>query len=38
MVFPGVAFGMSYERIFVDGEDVRMIKIGARVALDLDLW
>jgi hypothetical protein len=37
-LFPGVAFGMSYERTFVDGVDLRMFKVGARVALDLDLW
>lgn len=37
-VFPGVAFGISYERILLDGDDLRMIKVGARVALDLDLF
>ena len=36
-VFPGVALGISYERIFLDGDDVRTIKVGARVAFDLDL-
>jgi hypothetical protein len=36
-VFPGVAFGMSWERIFVAGGDLTMIKLGARVAFDLDL-
>lgn len=36
-VFPGVALGVSWERTFLDGEDVTAIKIGARVAFDLDL-
>jgi hypothetical protein len=36
-VFPGAALGISYERTFLDGDDVRTIKVGARVALDLDL-
>ena len=36
-VFPGAAFGLSYERVFVDGEDLTMIKVGGRVAFDLDL-
>jgi len=36
-VFPGAALGISYERIFLDGDDVRTIKVGARVAFDLDL-
>ena len=36
-VFPGAALGISYERTFTGGEDVRTIKFGARVALDLDL-
>ncbi len=35
-VFPGAAFGMSYERVWGD-EDLTMFKVGARVALDLDL-
>ncbi|MEO8705839.1 MAG: hypothetical protein ABI867_37760 [Kofleriaceae bacterium] len=37
-VFPGVAFGLSYERLFVAGDDLEMLKLGARVALDLDLF
>jgi hypothetical protein len=36
-LFPGVALGMSWERTFLDGDDVTAIKIGARVAFDLDL-
>ena len=36
-LFPGAALGISYERTFLDGEDVRTFKFGARVALDLDL-
>jgi hypothetical protein len=38
-VFPGAAFGMSWERLFLaDQPDVIMLKVGARVALDLDLF
>jgi len=37
-VFPGAAIGISYERLFLDGDDLRSIKLGARVAFDLDLW
>ena len=36
-LFPGVARGVSWERTFLDGEDVTAIKVGARVAFDLDL-
>ncbi len=36
-VFPGAALGISYERTFLDGDDIRTIKVGARVAFDLDL-
>jgi hypothetical protein len=36
-VFPGAAFGISWERLFVAGDDVTMLKVGARVALDWDL-
>ena len=36
-LFPGAALGISYERTFLDGDDVRTIKVGARVAFDLDL-
>jgi len=37
IVFPGAAFGISWERTFQAGEDVTLLKIGARVAFDLDL-
>jgi hypothetical protein len=37
-VFPGAAVGISYERLFLDGDDLRSVKVGARVAFDLDLW
>jgi hypothetical protein len=37
-VFPGVALGLSYERVFLDGDDLTMFKLGVRVALDLDLF
>lgn len=36
-LFPGAALGVSYERTFVDGDDVKTLKVGARVAFDLDL-
>ncbi|MDB4964152.1 MAG: hypothetical protein JWP01_4151 [Myxococcales bacterium] len=36
-VFPGAALGISWERTFVDGADRTTIKVGARVAFDLDL-
>ncbi len=36
--FPGAAFGVSWERAFVDGADLTTIKLGARVGVDLDLW
>ena len=36
-LFPGVVFGLSWERIFLDGADITMLKVGARVAVDLDL-
>jgi hypothetical protein len=36
-LFPGVAFGASWERTFQDGDDVTLFKAGARVAFDLDL-
>lgn len=35
-VFPGASFGISYERVWGD-DDLTMIKVGARVSLDLDL-
>lgn len=36
--FPGAAFGVSWERTFVDGADLTTVKVGARVGLDIDLW
>ena len=36
-LFPGFAFGLSWERTFVAGEDLTSIKLGGRVAFDLDL-
>ncbi|MBA3395403.1 MAG: hypothetical protein H0T89_22335 [Deltaproteobacteria bacterium] len=36
-LFPGVALGVSWERTFLDGDDITALKIGARVAFDLDL-
>lgn len=36
-LFPGAAFGVSWERTFQGGDDVTMFKLGARVAFDLDL-
>lgn len=36
-VFPGAALGVSWERTFLDGADATTIKIGARVAFDLEL-
>lgn len=37
--FPGAALGISWERTFTapDGDDVTTLKIGARVAFDVDL-
>jgi hypothetical protein len=36
-VFPGAALGVSWERVFVPGADLITLKLGARVAFDLDL-
>ena len=36
-LFPGAAIGISWERTFLDGDDATTIKIGARVAFDLEL-
>lgn len=36
-LFPGAALGISWERTFQGGDDVTLLKIGARVAFDLDL-
>ena len=35
-LFPGAAFGISYERTFIAGDDVTTIKLGGRVVFDLD--
>lgn len=35
-LFPGAALGVSYERTF--GDDATLLKVGARVAFDLDLF
>lgn len=35
-LFPGAALGIAYERLFVDGADLISVKVGARVAFDLD--
>lgn len=35
-LFPGAALGLSWERLFIDGDDLVTIKLGARVAFDLD--
>lgn len=37
IVFPGAALGISWERTFQAGEDVTLLKVGARVSFDLDL-
>lgn len=36
-LFPGAALALSYEQLFLDGDDQIAIKLGARVAFDLDL-
>lgn len=36
-LFPGAALGVAWERLFVAGDDLITIKIGARVAFDWDL-
>lgn len=36
-LFPGAALGISWERTLQAGEDVTLIKVGARVSFDLDL-
>ncbi|MCW5807918.1 MAG: hypothetical protein KIT31_36535 [Deltaproteobacteria bacterium] len=36
-LFPGAAFGISWERTFVAGDDLTSIKVGFRVAFDLHL-
>lgn len=35
--FPGAAFGISYDRTFEDGGDYHALKVGFRVAVDVDL-
>jgi hypothetical protein len=36
-LFPGAALGIAWERLFVAGDDLITIKLGARVAFDWDL-
>lgn len=36
-LFPGAALTFAYERLFLDGDDLITIKIGARAAFDWDL-
>lgn len=36
-LFPGAALGFAWERMFVDGADQTLLKVGARVAFDLEL-
>ena len=36
-LFPGAALGVAWERLFVAGDDLITIKLGARVAFDWDL-
>ena len=37
-LFPGAAIGVSYERLILAGDDQSALKVGARVAFDLDLF
>jgi hypothetical protein len=36
-LFPGAALAVAWERLFLDGDDLTMLKVGARVAFDFDL-
>ena len=36
-LFPGAAFGVSWERTFQGGDDVTQVKVGFRVSFELDL-
>jgi hypothetical protein len=36
-LFPGAAFELAWERLFVDGDDQTTLKLGFRAAFDLDL-
>jgi hypothetical protein len=36
-LFPGAALAIAWERLFLDGDDLEIVKVGARVAFDLDL-
>lgn len=36
-VFPGAAFSIAYERLFLAGDDLSILKLGARVTFDWDL-
>jgi hypothetical protein len=35
-LFPGAALAIAYERLFTEGPDLNIVKVGARVAFDLD--
>ncbi len=36
-LFPGAAFELAWERLFVAGDDITSVKVGFRAAFDLDL-
>jgi hypothetical protein len=36
-LFPGAALTFAWERLFLDGDDLITLKVGARVAFDWDL-
>jgi hypothetical protein len=36
-LFPGAALTLAWERVFLDGDDLVRLKVGARVAFDWDL-
>jgi hypothetical protein len=36
-LFPGASLAVAWERLFLDGDDLEIVKVGARVAFDLDL-
>jgi hypothetical protein len=36
-LFPGAALTLAWERLFLDGDDLITLKVGARVAFDWDL-
>jgi hypothetical protein len=35
-LFPGAAFGIAYEQLFLPGADLVMLKVGGRVSFDID--